>query len=280
MSFETIILVITALLPAIILGIYVYKKDRVEKEPILLLAGLFLSGIAIIPFVIVFSTFITGFIDGMFDFGYELNGFLYALYNAFDAFVAVALVEEGFKWLALIIITSRSKHFNCLFDGIIYAVFVSLGFAAAENVIYVMGYGWPTALLRAVTAVPGHVFDAVIMGYFYSLWKIFSIADKHETLLQLQKPGTKEVISGRKYLGLSILMPILAHGFYDYCCFMDGAKYTVIFLVFLISLYVYCFSKIIKMSKSDGSVKRLAKKLMEETHPEAVEQEDTLENGK
>ena len=277
MSFETIFLVIAALVPAIILGAYVYKKDRVEKEPPLLLCALFLSGIAIIPFVILVSSGLSGLFESMFipfaeetGFGYELNRYLFSLYIACDTFIGVALVEEGFKWLALLLITRKSKHFNSLFDGVVYAVFVSLGFAATENVMYVLKNGFENAAARAVTAVPGHVFDAVIMGYFYSLWKIYSTADKYETKLQIQNPGTKEALSGKKYLGLSILMPVLAHGFYDYCCFMNGTRYLAMFLIFLVALYIYCFGKIMKMSKDDASITRLAKKLFEECHPETV----------
>ncbi|MBQ9922545.1 MAG: PrsW family intramembrane metalloprotease [Clostridia bacterium] len=277
MSFETIILVITALVPAIALGAYVYIKDRAEKEPVPLLIGLFLSGIAIIPFVLLVSGPLSALIEGIFipfatetEAGYELNNFLFIIYTAFDTFIGVALVEEGFKWLALLLITKKSKNFNSLFDGVIYAVFVSLGFAAAENVMYVLQNGMGNAVMRAVTAVPGHVFDAVIMGYFYSLWKIYSTADRYETTLQLQNPSAKEAISGKKYLGMSILMPVLAHGFYDFCCFMNGVQYLVIFIVFLVFLYIYCFSKINSMSKNDVSITRLAKKLFGQYHPEAV----------
>ena len=47
MELNEILLVCAALFPAIVLGIYVFHKDRVEKEPIGLLLILILLGFAI-----------------------------------------------------------------------------------------------------------------------------------------------------------------------------------------------------------------------------------------
>jgi hypothetical protein len=47
------------------------------------------------------------------------------------------------------------SYFSQKFDGIVYAVFVSMGFAAIENIMYVFDYGYQTGLVRAFTAVPG-----------------------------------------------------------------------------------------------------------------------------
>ena len=105
------------------------------------------------------------------------------LYVAVDMFIGVALVEEGFKWLTLVFFTKKSKEFNCLFDGMIYAIFVSLGFAALENILYVLNNGWVNAATRAILSVPGHMFFAVMMGYYYSRWNIFAKAREGEEWL-------------------------------------------------------------------------------------------------
>lgn len=87
-------------------------------------------------------------------------------YNVLLYFVVVALSEEGFKYLLLKKRTWYSSEFNCQFDGVVYAVFVALGFALWENISYVLMYGLGTAAVRAVTAVPGHACFGVFMGRF------------------------------------------------------------------------------------------------------------------
>lgn len=271
MNIQTILLVISALVPAIALCIYVYKKDRVEKEPLWLLILLLISGVVIcFPVVAVggpLGDAITNFF-GQFGTGQGndifLSPFLYRVYLFFDNFFAVALVEEGFKWLAMIIITSKSKHFNCVFDGMIYAIFVSLGFAGYENILYVLGNGWQLAIIRALTAVPGHMFDAVIMGYFYSMWRITTDAKKQESLLIRKNivKRSKAPFKSAHLLAFSLIVPILTHGFYDYNCSVATTFSMIIFFAFLIGLYVYCFGKIKKMSKTDMSYKSVAASLV------------------
>ena len=82
------------------------------------------------------------------------------------AFLVVAAVEEGSKFFFLYRRTWHDPNFNFRYDAIVYAVFVSLGFAAFENVKYVFNYGLSVALPRAILAIPGHMGFAVFMGFF------------------------------------------------------------------------------------------------------------------
>ena len=94
-------------------------------------------------------------------------------YKIILAFAVVAVVEEGTKFLLMKLRTWKNPNFNYSFDGIVYAVSVSLGFAAFENIKYVMNFGLSVALPRAVLAVPGHMGFAVFMGLFYGRAKLF-----------------------------------------------------------------------------------------------------------
>ena len=260
MGLNDILLVCAALIPAVALCIYIFKKDRVEKEPIGLLLGLlFLGGLICFP-----AAEIEGVLFDIFDmifspFTVEYEGELYLLgttfkvYNACKYFIGVALVEEGLKFLILFFFTRKNKNFNSLFDGLIYAVFFSLGFAALENVFYVVENGWINALMRAVMSVPGHMFFAVLMGYYYSLWHMYEKARQQEQSLKkagLISRGAIE-FSGNTYLLLSLSIPILAHGLYDYCCTLGTTLATISLYAFIIFLYIYCFKKIKSMSKGD-----------------------------
>lgn len=262
------VLVAAALLPAIILLTFIYKKDKYDKEPPGLLFGLLFSGAAVAVLAIPVEGFVLGLIDKGFAFAvveqdgvnYFRSDTLYYAYQILRNFIGVALVEEGLKWVVLVLITRKNRHFNSYFDGVIYAVFVSLGFAALENVLYVFNLGLGVAVTRAVLSVPGHMFNAVFMGFFYSTWHILSVAGKMEGTLM--RDGILPRIASRfrpgKYLAFSLVVPTLVHGFYDYCLSLESALFTVIFFIFVISLYVYCFRKISRISKSDNSDSILA----------------------
>ena len=277
-----ILLLVTALLPAIALCIYIYKKDRVEKEPFSLLALLLLSGIVICFPVLLLSSVFDAIIQPLFSpYGYfDLNNLSdgqYILYNFIYYFFGVALREEGFKWLALFLITKNNKHFSSLFDGIVYATFISLGFAGFENILYAFNYGWTVAVIRMATAVPAHTFFGVFMGFYYGWYHIKTLANKNENMLKsmgvlsadVQKtPATKELV-------FSLIIPVLAHGFYDFCC-MDIPIVTAIFYFFLIFMYVFCFLRIKKVSSEDMQDKELVLVLLSQKHPGVKQAIDLL----
>ena len=151
------ILIAAAVIPAIVLLRFVYKEDRLDKESPGLLLSLVIFGI-----LSTFAAIVTEQI------GEAILGILLpqssTAYNVLLYFVVVALSEEGFKYLLLKKRTWYSSEFNCQFDGVVYAVFVALGFALWENISYVLMYGLGTAAVPAVTAVPGHPGFGVFMG--------------------------------------------------------------------------------------------------------------------
>ena len=97
--------------------------------------------------------------------------------------------------------------------------------------------------------------DAVFMGYYYSLGNIYSIAGNLER--SVQQTGliqVREPISSTRFFVLSLLIPVLAHGFFDYALSMgaEGSwEILIVFLIFVIVLYIYCFSKIRNTSLTD-----------------------------
>ena len=257
---NNIILVAAALLPAVLLCIYVFKKDSAEKEPwwlllLLLGAGVLISfpvasvsqwlGKAVTEFFMPYTT--------AFDGGNYLDGWLFYFYNMADKFIVVALVEECFKWLVLLAFTKNNKHYNSLFDGIIYSVFISLGFAGFENLLYTFKYGVETALLRTVTAVPIHLFCGVSMGYYLTWYYIKHSAKVGERILMglgaIEK-STKH-LPARRFFVMSVIMPSLAHGFYNYSYSINKAWSTAVFCVFLAFLYGFCMGRVRRMSNGD-----------------------------
>ncbi|MBQ4556140.1 MAG: PrsW family intramembrane metalloprotease [Clostridia bacterium] len=277
----TAILITAALLPALVLCIYIFKKDRVEKEPIGLLIKLLVFGaISCIPIAIV-SSAVCDIIDQNFipygslgaDGSITLPDTLYYLYHLITNFVGVGLIEESGKFLFLYLITKNNKEFNSLFDGLIYAIFVSLGFAALENILYVLQNGFYVAIMRAVLSVPGHMFFAVMMGYYYSLWHIHKKAGMMEETLKRNGivPVSTPSFTYGKYIFSCVLIPTLAHGFYDFSCSIDDSWSLLILLAFVVFMYVYCFGKIKKMSKKDAPTHNYAKVILLKKYPTAQE---------
>lgn len=277
MSINTILLVLAAILPAVLLCNYVYKKDRVEKEPMSLLLLLFFAGVFSCFPAVVGENILTGLIDGIFN-GLLKMGFTVDVldipYNAAIYFVGVALVEEGLKWIFLVWITQKNKNFNCLFDGLIYAVFVSLGFAAFENILYVLENGWVNAVMRAILSVPGHMFFAVMMGYYYSRWNITKKAAEAEAELVslniIEKRVTPEFDYKRDRI-MSILVPVLFHGTYNFCCSMNHWIFTLAFYGFVIFMYVHCFRRIKDMSLEDTPTGKRMVKMLLDKYPDLYE---------
>ena len=151
-----LIVILLAVLPAVLLMLYVYKYDTYEKEPVRLLFQLILLG--------VLAAFLSMILESI---GQKILS-LAPLdssdprYIILFAFLVVALVEEGMKYLLMHRRVWKLKDFDYRFDGIVYAVFASLGFAAMENIMYVMGFGLSVVLSRALLAIPAHMSFSVV----------------------------------------------------------------------------------------------------------------------
>lgn len=220
-------LTIAAIIPVIYIAYQVYRSDT-EKEPISLLWRCFLRGMLIvIPAMIIESAW-----DAIFH-QMDLTG---SMKSAGNAFIMAALTEEGLKFLAVYFIMIKTKYYDQFYDGIVYAVFVSLGFALIENILYVWENGMTTALIRGFLSVPGHAFFGVFMGFY------------------LSKAFLGNQTERRKNILLAIVIPILLHGFFDFFL-MDATEkgdalpqlvpvYMLLFFVLNIFLWRYGRRKI------------------------------------
>ena len=221
-----------AVLPAVFLMRYVYKKDKVEKEPIALLL-LAAGGVGAALCSIALETIGMGILDAVL--APDSPAYIVTL-----AFLVVAAVEEGTKFLFLYRISWRNPNFDFRFDGIVYAVFVSLGFAAFENVRYVMGYGLSVAMPRALLAIPAHMGFAVFMGSFYGRGKLC------QTLGDYRGCGQN--------LFYGYLLALSLHGFYDACAMFGNVLSTILFAAFVIVMYIVVIRRVRRESETDEPV--------------------------
>ena len=222
------------MIPAIVLLVKIYKADKLDKEPLGILIALVFWG-AVSTTLAVFTEEVgTGILDTLWP---EDS----LLYRVLMYFVVVGLSEEGFKYLLLKRHTWRSAAFNCQFDGVVYATAVSLGFALWENIGYVAMYGMGTALVRAVTAVPGHACFGVFMGAFYGMAKLYS------------NYGCEA--QSKRCRHLAVLLPTVLHGFYDFIATSESRFSEWVFLLFVIVLFLITSRMVKNLSREDRYIR-------------------------
>lgn len=225
------IILVASLAPVILLMLYIYKKDKYQKEPLPMLLKAFLAGVLAAALDILLLTSLR--FAEITTFSSDLTAALY------QAFCLAAMPEEFCKLLLLYLFIWNSKFFDEYYDGIEYAAFVGLGFAGIENIMYVFQGGMGVAVSRALFAVPAHFFFAIIMGYFFSFAKF--------------RPWKK-----RGYLLLAYLCPVILHGIYDFVLMYGNLIHTtdmatasvlnIVFFVFFVIVWRVAIRRVQKVS--------------------------------
>lgn len=228
------ILIAAAVIPAIALMIRVYQSDHLEKESPVLLYTLVRAGILSSLLALVEERIFCYVLDQY----VEPNT---VKYNVILYFCIVAVAEESSKYIFLRRNSWNNREFNCQYDGVVYAVFVSLGFALWENISYVLNYGLTTAIARAVTAIPGHACFGVFMGTFYGIAKKYDYAGEK----------SKSVL----FTILSLIVPMLIHGAYDYIASLEKQDAGWYFLAFIFVLFVVSYILVGQTSREDKLIK-------------------------
>lgn len=198
-------LIFISLAPVLVIAVYIYVRDKYDREPISILLGALLAGASTtIPII-----YVENWVE-------QLGGWLTGPLSiaAFRAFAVASFTEEFFKMAALFLLIWNNRNFNEKFDGIVYAVFISLGFAGIENVMYVFRHGYEVGIARAFTAVPAHALFGIAMGYYFGLARFY--------------PNRRAT-----YLGFAFLLPFAMHGIYDFILMSGYSYYLFLFFPFI-----------------------------------------------
>jgi RsiW-degrading membrane proteinase PrsW (M82 family) len=153
--------IVVALAPIVFLAWFVYTRDRYEREPRRLIVKTFLLGAIFVVPVIVAELLGSLFLPPSAD---PVALFLHFL-------LVVALVEESSKYLAVRVSVYGSREFNEPMDGLVYGAIAGLGFAAPENLLYVLTRGAALGVIRAILSVPGHALWGSLIGYYLARQK-------------------------------------------------------------------------------------------------------------
>ena len=201
--------ILAALLPALVILFYVYKQD-LFPEPKNIVFKTFIFGCSIVIFLNLILYDVDNFAEKYF------KG---ETFNFFDSFIRAAFLEEISKMTILIFFCTRKDEFDEPMDGLVYGVASSLGFAAYENINYVLYTlkepSFEIATIRAYTAVPMHALCGVMMGFLITQ----SIFEKKHNYLNLI---------------LALLIPVGMHGLYNFSLSSSLVSYEIACIILVI----------------------------------------------
>lgn len=271
---------VITLLPSLMLCYFVYKKDKVEKEPLLLLLLLFFVGAAVALPTVWCERALTGQFDNLYASYMEIteSGRLnfssesaMVTHHLLCAFAGVALLEEGVRWLALVLITRKNKNFDCLYDGIVYSVFISMGYAMVINLRYALVDGWNHLFMRAISTVPAYLLWGILSGVLYTIWHSLNIAREKEKALVDSGTYDKVLLKNPGWLLVaSFVLPFVFHGISAFVELFNSRVLTSVFCVLLMLAYIICFVLVFKMSDKDEKNTLLSDRIIRRKHPQEI----------
>jgi RsiW-degrading membrane proteinase PrsW (M82 family) len=212
------VLLSLAVAPTVFLLLFVYLRDKYEREPLGLVGVTFVLGaIGMLP-----AMLIELLLESLFPSNLFVEIFLY-----------VAVVEESIKFGAVRVKAYLSPHFNEVMDGIVYTVAAGLGFATVENLLYVLRSGFSVPIFRAFLSVPGHAVWAGIIGFYVGIAKCRT-ASKNQAHL--------EIVKG---VGIAIVL----HGIYDTFVFSENVLGVIGVSLFGWALFLWLIRKALSLSQ-------------------------------
>ncbi|ASK63324.1 PrsW family intramembrane metalloprotease [Virgibacillus phasianinus] len=196
--------------PAFALMSFFYLKDRFT-EPLHLIIRNFIYG-AILVFPIMFM-----------QYALEAEGIGNG--DFVQSFLIIGFMEEFFKWFIFIYTIYHHTEFDAHYDGIVYAVAISLGFATVENSLYLLSNGIEYAFSRALFPVSSHALFGVIMGFYLGKAKM----EQHQKKMNLT---------------FALTIPFLLHGVYNYILIKVASDWLILLVPFMIFLWVIALRRV------------------------------------
>ena len=191
---DYLLLMLPIVLPVAFWSAYHLHVDRHLPEPALHLVLAFVLGVA---------SFYLGMLGyrALDTIGLRFDAFALARDNLPGLFsyavLAIGPIEESAKLLPFLLVVLRFRDFNEPLDGIVYASFIALGFAAVENILYVPYLDSAAAYARGFIGPVLHIVFASIWGYYIGrAW--------------LCRRSLLPAISG------SLVVASVLHGFYNF----------------------------------------------------------------
>ena len=203
--------------PVLFWAVYHYHKDRHLPEPVPLLVLAFALGMLAAGLSALFYEGL-GLLGLREDAGYlaDTNALTLFTYAVF----AIGPIEEIAKLVPFAIVVLRFPEFDEPMDGIIYASFIGLGYAAVENWQYLEYLTTAESIARGFASPVIHILFASIWGHW--------IARAH--------------LAGRKVIRTTLLSVAAAsflHGLYDFIVLLNPRFALPIAALMIIAIWVW-----------------------------------------
>lgn len=228
------------LVPPILLIIYMYRLDKIEREPVGLIAKTFVFGmLSVIPAILweIIGEYIVHFIipeSMLYNADMTENS---VLYYFLEMFFVVAIAEETSKRALATLSVWKSPEFNFRFDAVIYYTTSALGFAAAENILYMTDYGTEIAISRLI---PVHSICGIFMGYHMGLARTAELDG--------------DLAAAKRHKRHGLIIPVLIHGSYDFCLSVGGDLLYLAVLLFILVLTIVAWMSLKRYARQDMPV--------------------------
>lgn len=224
------------MLPALFLLWLIYRQDRVEHEPVSMIVCIVMLGaLSALP-AVALELLAQKILD-------NLGSMPVFAYDLLENFLGVALIEESVKYFVIRKIAWKHPAFDYRFDGVVYGVASSLGFAALENIFYCMG-NMSNLFLRAFTAIPMHCIMGIYMGHYFGLAK--------------QWTNRGDSAKAQWYMFMSMFAPVFIHGLYDFVCtqgaYGESLLWILVFYLFVITIDVIAIMNVKKYAQNDQPI--------------------------
>lgn len=229
------LLILASLAPVAILLLFFEKQDKGPKEPLKLKWKVFKYGILM--------TIVAGAIELNLDWVFAQIIPSGILYIAVSAFITAALIEEAAKYYVVKKIVYNNKNFDEVMDGVYYTIIASLGFAALENILYVVEGGFDIAIIRALLSVPGHALFSGIMGYYIGKARFL--------------PGKS---SPRSLIAKGYIFAVVYHGLFNFLLMTESVLILLVIPLVVIMAY-HLKSKIQQAQYEDRNTDQIPEKM-------------------
>ena len=211
------LLILPVLVPVVFWAVYHYHKDRHLPEPVSNLVAAFMLGL-------VAAAISKGLYVALEPFGLRLDAVALAEEDGAALFayamLAIGPIEEFSKLLPFMLVVLRFKAFDEPLDGIIYASFIALGYAAVENYFYL-------EFLTGLESIARGFAGPVIHILFASIWA-FWITGAWLNKRPIAKPAL---------LGFALAAGL--HGLYDFMVLRHPVSALPIAATMIAALWVW-----------------------------------------
>ncbi|QHS22607.1 intramembrane metalloprotease PrsW [Virgibacillus sp. MSP4-1] len=204
-------LISASIAPGFALLTFFYLKDRFDSEPLSMVLRAFIFG-ALLVFPIMFI-----------QYGFSVEDV--GQHPFIQSFLLTGMLEEFFKWFIFLYVIYEHVHFDNHYDGIVYGVAISLGFASLENLLYLFANGIEYALSRAVFPVSSHALFGAIMGYYMGRNKFYPV-------------------KSYRMITVALFIPSVLHGIYDFLLQTIQSNWIYVMIPFMVFLWVFAMRRV------------------------------------